>query len=163
MSTTHVASGPLLVYEGSEGAQRFPVGREPLLVGRGTTADVRVGDLSMSARHCRIEPTDGGWKVVDLGSRNGTFVNDVLVQQRRLQDGDVVRLGRAVFRFMLSDREADQLAQLRALMAAVHRQRGSRACACSRSSSWTRLRATGSCSWWSAPTRSALHDGCRPS
>ena len=102
-STASTASidGPVLVYEGPDGTQRFPVTRRPMLIGRGAGADVRLGDLSLSARHCSLEPSGSGWKVVDLGSRNGTFVNDVLVKQRKLGDGDRVRLGRAQFRFML--------------------------------------------------------------
>ena len=114
----------MLVYEGPDGTQRFPVGTEPLLIGRGAGADVRLGDLSLSARHCSLEPVGGGWKVVDLGSRNGTFVNDVLVKQRKLGDGDRVRLGRAQFRFMLSGEEGDLLTQLRRLLTDAYSRRG---------------------------------------
>ncbi|MDJ0523310.1 MAG: sigma 54-interacting transcriptional regulator [Planctomycetota bacterium] len=125
-STASTASidGPVLVYEGPDGTQRFPVTRRPMLIGRGAGADVRLGDLSLSARHCSLEPSGSGWKVVDLGSRNGTFVNDVLVKQRKLGDGDRVRLGRAQFRFMLRGEEADPVTQLRELLTDAFRRRG---------------------------------------
>ncbi len=124
MTTKTTHDGPLLIYEGPKGAKRYLVTDKPLLIGRGKEADVRLGDISMSTRHCKIEPTGDGWKLVDLDSRNGSFVNEVLVKQRRLQDGDRVRLGRAQFRFMLSGEEADQMASLRTLLANSYRQRG---------------------------------------
>jgi len=123
-SITGAFDGPVLVYEGPDGTQRFPVGSAPLLIGRGAGADVRLGDLSLSGRHCRIEPSGRGWKILDLGSRNGTFVNDVLVKQRKLREGDRVRLGRAQFRFVSSAEEEDQLVLVRNLVAAAHQRRG---------------------------------------
>ena len=124
-STTANNEGPVLLYEGPDGTQRFPIGDTPVLIGRGAGADVRLGDLSLSGRHASIEPSGRGWKIVDLGSRNGTFVNDVLVKQRKLQDGDRVRLGRAQFRFLLSTEGEDHLGEVRSLVERVHRQRGS--------------------------------------
>ncbi|MDA1195786.1 MAG: sigma 54-interacting transcriptional regulator [Planctomycetota bacterium] len=115
-SITDHREGPVLLYEGPDGIQRFPLGDAPLRVGRGTGSDVRLGDLSLSGNHCVIEPSGRGWKVVDLGSRNGTFVNEVLVKQRKLEDGDRVRLGRAVFRFVTSGEAEDQMTQVRALV-----------------------------------------------
>ncbi len=124
--STASSDGPVLVYEGPDGAQRYAVGDKPVLIGRGAGADVRLGDLSLSSRHCRLEASGAGWKVVDLGSRNGTFVNDVLVKQRKLADGDRVRLGRAQFRFMLSGEEEDVVTQLRNVLEEAHRRRGER-------------------------------------
>jgi transcriptional regulator with GAF, ATPase, and Fis domain len=121
---TASAEGPVLVYEGPEGSQQFPVGEEAILVGRGSGSDVRLGDLSLSSRHCRIERAGDGWKIVDLGSRNGTFVNDVLVKQRQLEDGDRVRLGRAQFRFLLTPDEDDPMQEVRTLVQRVHARRG---------------------------------------
>ena len=115
-SVTASSEGPILVYEGPDGAQRYPVGQDPIAIGRGASSDIRLGDLSLSGDHCRIEPSGRGWKIVDLGSRNGTFVNEVLVKQRKLQDGDRFRLGRAQFRFLTSSEEEDQIAQVRSLV-----------------------------------------------
>jgi transcriptional regulator with GAF, ATPase, and Fis domain len=123
-TSTKSSDGPILVYEGPRGTQRFPVLDGPMLIGRGAGADVRLGDLSLSGRHARIEPSGRGWKIVDEGSRNGTFVNDVLIKQRKLADGDRVRLGRALFRFLLSSEDEDQLSQVRNLAAAAKRRHG---------------------------------------
>ena len=73
----------------------------PLTVGRGPQNDLVLdGDEFASARHARFEPrTDGVW-VVDVGSTNGTFVNGArLGGPRRLEPGDVVRVGETDFRF----------------------------------------------------------------
>ena len=115
-SITSSREGPLLVYEGPDGAQRYPLGDTAIAIGRGAGCDIRLGDLSLSGNHCRVEPSGRGWKIVDLGSRNGTFVNEVLVKQRKLQDGDRVRLGRAKFRFMVSGETEDQVTQVRSLV-----------------------------------------------
>ena len=116
--------GPILVYEGPRGTKRYPLAGSSLLIGRGADADIRLGDLSLSGRHARIEPVGRGWKIVDEGSRNGTFVNDVLIKQRKLSDGDRVRLGRALFRFLLSTEDEEQLTQVRNLVAAAKRRHG---------------------------------------
>jgi len=125
-TSTGSSDGPVLVYEGPDGTQRFPVGAAPLLIGRGAGADVRLGDLSLSSRHSRLEKSGAGWKLVDLGSRNGTFVNDVLVKQRKLADGDRVRLGRAQFRFTLSGEAEDLVTRFRHTLDEAHRRRGER-------------------------------------
>jgi len=67
----------------------------PTIVGREASAGIRLdGDDYVSARHARLEPRlDGIW-LEDLGSTNGTLVNGARVDgARRLQVGDVVRIG----------------------------------------------------------------------
>ena len=67
----------------------------PTLLGRDAGAGINLdGDDYVSARHARLEPRlDGTW-IEDLGSTNGTFVNGARVEgARRLQAGDVVRIG----------------------------------------------------------------------
>ena len=72
-----------------------------LTVGRGTGNDVSLDrDDYASARHARIEPRRDGIWIEDVGSTNGTFVNgDRLTQPRRLQPGDVIRIGATDLRF----------------------------------------------------------------
>jgi len=73
----------------------FALDRVDVTIGRGAQNDVALeGDEFASARHVRIEPrTDGIW-VQDLDSTNGTFVNGIRIEQRRrLEPGDVVRVG----------------------------------------------------------------------
>lgn len=67
-----------------------------LLLGSGEDVDLRLQEAGVSARHARIEPIAGGFKIVDLDSAEGTLVNGESVAQWRLQLGDRIELGRAV-------------------------------------------------------------------
>ncbi|HEY2593457.1 MAG TPA: FHA domain-containing protein [Chloroflexota bacterium] len=63
-------------------------------LGRGDHADVPLGDTAISAQHARLSQEGRRWVVTDLGSTNGTRVNDRLVNRRTaLSEGDVVSLG----------------------------------------------------------------------
>lgn len=65
-----------------------------LVIGRSPECDVAIRDILLSRRHCQIERTDAGWVVLDLGSKNGTFLNGHKITRHRLEDGDVLRIGR---------------------------------------------------------------------
>jgi pSer/pThr/pTyr-binding forkhead associated (FHA) protein len=68
------------------------------LVGRHSTASLRLPTPDVSRRHCRIICTGGYWQIVDLDSLNGVFVNEErIVDQAELQDGDQVRIGGFTF------------------------------------------------------------------
>ncbi len=67
----------------------------PLVIGRATSSDIIVSDERASRSHAKIEALpNGGYALVDLGSRNGTLLNDALVAQLTpLKDGDVIVIG----------------------------------------------------------------------
>jgi transcriptional regulator with GAF, ATPase, and Fis domain len=122
------SAGPFLVPEGVAGAPAIPLSDRAVVVGRGGASDVRIADRSLSGEHCRVEPVEGGWKVVDLQSRNGTYVNDVLVKQRQLTDGDRVRLGRVTLKFVAEDpvarAESEAMGEVTRLASRIHRTLG---------------------------------------
>lgn len=94
---------PKIIVTGPTAAGRVEECRKfPLVIGRATNSDVIVSDERASRAHARIEALpDGGYQLVDLGSRNGTLLNDVLVTGAiRLKDGDALTIGghRLVFR-----------------------------------------------------------------
>lgn len=66
----------------------------PITIGRSPECTVVVRDVLLSRRHCSIEPMLDRWVITDLGSKNGTFVEDKRIDRRTLEDGDVVRIGR---------------------------------------------------------------------
>jgi diguanylate cyclase (GGDEF)-like protein len=76
------------------------LGEQPILVGRDDTCDLSIPHASVSRKHARIEPSDSGYFVADLGSTNGTFLNNVRVSCSPLHDGDYVRFGVCIFRFL---------------------------------------------------------------
>ena len=84
------------------------VGKEPrvrlfsdanLLIGSGDLADLILDDSSVAAQHCRIERITHGYKLVDLDSPSGTFVNDERISQKRLKSGDKITLGESTVYF----------------------------------------------------------------
>jgi diguanylate cyclase (GGDEF)-like protein len=79
---------------------RFTLGDHPLVLGREDNCDIFIPDNSVSRHHARIEPRDNGFYAVDLESTNGTFVNDTPGPVCRLQDGDYLRVGNCIYRFL---------------------------------------------------------------
>jgi diguanylate cyclase (GGDEF)-like protein len=79
---------------------RYPLGDSPVVLGRGTDCDIRINDNSVSRRHARVQPGLDGHYAVDLQSTNGTFVNDVPASVCKLNDGDYLRIGNCIYRYL---------------------------------------------------------------
>ncbi len=77
----------------------------PVLIGRQAGATLKISNASVSRRHAMIEKDGDRFVIADLGSRNGTFVNDIPVKRRELQHGDRVRIGESQFFFLFEDSE----------------------------------------------------------
>jgi len=78
---------------------QLPEGRE-LVLGRVSTADIVLDDANVSRRHASISLLRGEINLLDLDSRNGTFVNRQRVSQATLQPGDLVSAGSTVLRLV---------------------------------------------------------------
>jgi len=78
--------------------------RAETVIGRQPGVDVLVRDPRVSREHCKIVISDSGPMILDLDSRNGTFVNDMPVKRAPLNDGDLVRVGDMIFRLRYIDR-----------------------------------------------------------
>jgi len=92
-------SGPLA-------GQTFEAAGEALSIGRHSTNRLQLPDLAVSRHHCVLDPAAGRFLLRDLGSRRGTFVNGLPVQERALAEGDLVTLGGSLFLFRLRDDES---------------------------------------------------------
>jgi diguanylate cyclase (GGDEF)-like protein len=91
----------VLIYPPSPAlGSRYPLKDTPLMVGRDESCPIRINDESVSRRHARIEPMHDGYGVVDLQSTNGTYVNDARVSMQQLKDGDYLRIGNGILRFL---------------------------------------------------------------
>jgi hypothetical protein len=74
---------------------RHPLDGGPVVGGRSPDCALSVRDVRMSRQHARLEPIDGdGWAIADLGSKNGTLLWGEPIKLRKLEDGDVLLLGR---------------------------------------------------------------------
>ncbi len=63
-------------------------------IGRDTACDLVIGVPTVSTHHATIHPVDaGGWEIIDVQSRNGTFVNDEPINRALLREGDEIGFG----------------------------------------------------------------------
>src|SRR5262249_52976278 len=85
---------------GRDMGKRYPIGEMPLVLGRGQDCDVQIDEHSVSRRHARIQPTSDAIFAFDLQSTNGTFVNEESIDKARLIDGDYLRVGNCIYRFL---------------------------------------------------------------
>jgi hypothetical protein len=89
-------AGPArLVLDGKE----VPIDRDTMVIGRLQGSEVEIEDPGASRRHAEIRKDGTEFVLVDLGSTNGTLVNDSPVSEQVLQDGDRITIGRTVIEF----------------------------------------------------------------
>jgi pSer/pThr/pTyr-binding forkhead associated (FHA) protein len=72
-----------------------------ITIGRSLDCDLWLEDPLLSRHHCRLEPAleGDGWVVIDLDSRNGTYVNAKRIQRSPLNHKDVITLGKTHLKF----------------------------------------------------------------
>jgi len=84
--------------------RRVRVTTKPLIIGRSPKCEIQIDQESVSRNHCRIRFENGEFLVRDLGSTNGTYVNDDLVEgDGRLRHGDQLKVGRTILKFIVGD------------------------------------------------------------
>ena len=82
--------------------KRYRIGMGPIIIGRSEECDIVIPDIYLSQEHFKIYCKKGIWYIVDLKSKNGTYVNDVLVKGKQiLDDYDEISFGdvRFIFQF----------------------------------------------------------------
>jgi Protein of unknown function (DUF3662)/FHA domain len=82
----------------TNGGREYTLG-DRAVIGRLQGSEVEIQDPGASRRHAEIRRDGGDFVVVDLGSTNGTLVNDRPVSQATLEDGDRITIGRTVLEF----------------------------------------------------------------
>jgi pSer/pThr/pTyr-binding forkhead associated (FHA) protein len=92
--------GRYIEIQGPGQSLHIQLGREPMHIGRGLAADLRLDENSVSRRHAILVPRPSGARILDDRSSNGTFVNGRRVQQADLRNGDVLVIGRVVLRYI---------------------------------------------------------------
>jgi predicted component of type VI protein secretion system len=73
-----------------------------MVLGRHSEADIRLALPEVSRRHCRLAWSGGVWRVFDLQSVNGTYVNGESVNEATLHPGDLLQIGGYTFRVALA-------------------------------------------------------------
>ncbi|MFO0892974.1 MAG: FHA domain-containing protein [Isosphaeraceae bacterium] len=91
--------GLLVRHPGGRPGEAVELDANPTGLGRDNSNPIRLHDTEVSRRHAEVRRVDQGYRVVDLGSANGTYVNGELVEQAPLQSGDRLQLGQTVMLF----------------------------------------------------------------
>jgi two-component system cell cycle response regulator len=92
----------LVVILGAEIGKRITLEQRDLVLGRSSGVDVQLDIDNVSRNHASIVRSAHGWILRDLDSTNGTFVNELPIRERLLRDGDQIRIGRAMLKFLTS-------------------------------------------------------------
>jgi hypothetical protein len=97
---TEHAPAPVLICLTGDAPKRFALTKKSIVVGRGAHCDLQIITHVVSREHARITIDEGIAIIEDVGSRNGVFVNSVRVDRQALQQGDLITIGDAQFRFI---------------------------------------------------------------
>jgi diguanylate cyclase (GGDEF)-like protein len=90
--------------EGLPLTKRIDLSQSVMRIGRDTVNDIVLEDTEVSRRHARLEARGTSWVLMDVGSTNGTFVNDrELDGCVRLKGSDRLKIGSHIFKFLTGD------------------------------------------------------------
>ena len=90
----------LVVLSGPKIGQRFVLGEQTLEIGRTSSSGLVLDLDSVSRQHARIEWTGASHRVKDLGSTNGTYVNEHRISEAALTDGDRLQIGKVLLKYI---------------------------------------------------------------
>jgi diguanylate cyclase (GGDEF)-like protein len=93
----------LIHTDGPDLGKRFDLKGNAIAIGRDTESDIVMDEETVSRRHARIERGGDHASLVDLGSTNGTYINDERIPPYSpvaLADGDRVKVGRSIFKYL---------------------------------------------------------------
>lgn len=98
-----LAGHPRLVVRGAgKESKEFPVDGDRAVIGRLAGSDIQIDDPGASRRHAEIRKEGDEFLIKDLGSTNGTLLNEETISEETLQDGDRITIGDTVLEFRMS-------------------------------------------------------------
>lgn len=84
----------ILIETGPDAGRRYELGADSLVIGRDPASDIVLDDIEVSRRHARLIPQSDGYVIEDMGSTNGTYVDEARIRSvMPLKPGTRVRLG----------------------------------------------------------------------
>lgn len=108
-----VGSALLVVTRGPNAGSNFILSEATVTAGRHPNSDIYLDDVSVSRRHAEFQHGPDGFTITDVGSLNGTYVNQEMIESSVLADGDEIQIGKFRLVFMLgngADNGADSAA-----------------------------------------------------
>jgi pSer/pThr/pTyr-binding forkhead associated (FHA) protein len=93
----------LLCLTGEDKGDSYYLNGQRILMGRGKNVDIAISDSGSSKTHAELSKLKGKYFLTDLGSLNGVFVNNKKTIQKYLDDGDLLVIGKTVYRYNVID------------------------------------------------------------
>jgi hypothetical protein len=90
-----------LIPKGEEQKPGYLLSKEVVYLGRDVKNDILLNDESVSRRHAQIVRQSEGFLLRDLGSKNGTFINNLRVEEQMLKNDDILTFGNLYFIFSM--------------------------------------------------------------
>mgnify|MGYP001583271589 FL=1 len=101
ITDSHTGNGLLVVRSGDQTGERFSLDDKIVSIGRHPECTIYLDDVTVSRRHAEVHQVGGAYVVRDLGSLNGTYLNQERVEERQLGHGDELQIGK--FRMVFFD------------------------------------------------------------
>lgn len=92
-------SAELVLIENGRPGRTYSLSKDRVIIGRLAESDVVLADPGSSRRHAEVRRDNTDFVIADLGSTNGTMVNESTIGERVLEDGDRITIGRTVLEF----------------------------------------------------------------
>ena len=83
--------------QGKNAQMGYPLNKRCMLIGRDVDNDIMINSSSISRTHAQLVRMEGAFLILDLDSKNGTYVNGEKVVQKQLHDGDSITVGEVHF------------------------------------------------------------------
>ena len=99
--------GLLVVRHGPDAGSSYRLEEAVTAIGRHPDSDIFLDDITVSRLHVVVERDGDGYRLRDVGSLNGTYVNRKRVDEARLQYGDEVQIGRYRLSFVLGGEQRE--------------------------------------------------------
>lgn len=100
----------LLIKSGKHQGKRLVLPQSKVTLGRDADCQIRIGSDDVSRKHCQLTVTPAGMTAKDLGSQNGTFVNDAQIEEEvLLAPGDEIRVGPMILQIPLKKKMAKRI------------------------------------------------------
>ena len=87
-------TGLLWVKRGANAGSRYVLDDQVTRAGRHPDSDIFLDDITVSRRHAEFHRSDNGYRVNDVGSLNGTYLNRERIEEAELENGDEVQIGK---------------------------------------------------------------------
>jgi diguanylate cyclase (GGDEF)-like protein len=89
-----------VVIYGVDLGRKYCLDQPTIIIGRSSKCEIQVDQESVSRNHAKLVSMGESYVVRDLGSTNGTYVNDETISDYSLRDGDFIKIGRTIFKYL---------------------------------------------------------------